>query len=56
MGSVGRPQTRWTDDIQRYAGKNWIQTTQQRPTWKSLEDGHLKAKKEENVDNSLYEG
>lgn len=28
--SVGRPQTRWRNDIQRHAGKRWMQTAQER--------------------------
>lgn len=39
--SRGRPQTRWREDIQRHAGKNWIQTAQERTTWKQLEEAYV---------------
>ncbi|KAM0730390.1 hypothetical protein ACS0PU_002719 [Formica fusca] len=39
--SVGRPQLRWRDDIQRHAGKNWIQTAQERTTWKEKEEAYV---------------
>ncbi|CAH2211015.1 jg637, partial [Pararge aegeria aegeria] len=31
--SVGRPPTRWTDDIKRVAGSHWIQAAQNRGVW-----------------------
>lgn len=39
--SIGRPQARWRDDIQRHAGKNWMKTAQDRSTWKSLEEAYV---------------
>ncbi|CAH2248562.1 jg24159 [Pararge aegeria aegeria] len=35
--SVGRPPTRWIDDIKRVAGSRWIQAAQNRGTWNSLQ-------------------
>ncbi|CAH2235231.1 jg10483 [Pararge aegeria aegeria] len=35
--SVGRPPTRWTDDIKRVAGSRWIQGEQNRGIWNSLQ-------------------
>ncbi|EFN65840.1 Putative uncharacterized transposon-derived protein F52C9.6, partial [Camponotus floridanus] len=32
--SVGRPQSRWHDDIRRHAGSNWLRVAQERETWK----------------------
>ncbi|CAH2240885.1 jg9622 [Pararge aegeria aegeria] len=34
--SVGRPPTRWTDDIKRVAGSRWKQAAQDRRFWNSL--------------------
>ncbi|CAH2261080.1 jg5465 [Pararge aegeria aegeria] len=33
--SVGRPPTRWTDDIRRVAGSRWIQAAQNLGIWNS---------------------
>ncbi|CAH2238895.1 jg13703 [Pararge aegeria aegeria] len=35
--SVGRPPTRWTDDIRRFAGSCWRQAAQDRVLWNSLQ-------------------
>ncbi|CAH2226340.1 jg578 [Pararge aegeria aegeria] len=35
--SVGRPPTRWTDDIKRVAGSRWKQAAQGRGFWNSLQ-------------------
>ncbi|CAH2232405.1 jg20998 [Pararge aegeria aegeria] len=35
--SVGRPQTRWTDDIRREAGSRWRQAAKDRVLWNSLQ-------------------
>lgn len=35
----GRTQKRWLDVIKRMAGRNWMQTTQDRMTWKALGPG-----------------
>ncbi|CAH2258513.1 jg12365 [Pararge aegeria aegeria] len=39
--SVGRPPTRWTDDIRRVAGSRWIQAAQNRGTWNSLQKTYV---------------
>lgn len=38
---IGRPQTRWRDDIQRHAGKNWMYTAQERTAWKQMEEAYV---------------
>ncbi|CAH2217925.1 jg24420 [Pararge aegeria aegeria] len=35
--SVGRPPTRWRDDIRRFAGSRWRQAAQDRVLWNSLQ-------------------
>ncbi|CAK1591128.1 unnamed protein product [Parnassius mnemosyne] len=45
--SVGRPPTRWIDDLVRYAGSRWMQVAQDRALWHSLgrpmfSSGHVK--------------
>ncbi|CAH2236095.1 jg4792 [Pararge aegeria aegeria] len=35
--SVGRPSTRWTDDIKRAAGSRLIQSAQNRGVWNALQ-------------------
>ncbi|CAH2242070.1 jg6602 [Pararge aegeria aegeria] len=35
--SVGRPPTRWTDDIRRDAGSRWIQAAQNCGIWNSVQ-------------------
>ncbi|CAH2235078.1 g17965 [Pararge aegeria aegeria] len=39
--SVGRPPTRWTDDIKRVAGSRWIQAAQNSGTWNSLQKTYV---------------
>ncbi|CAH2241673.1 jg26973 [Pararge aegeria aegeria] len=39
--SVGRPLTRWTDDIKRVAGSLWIQAAQNRGIWNSLQKTYV---------------
>ncbi|XP_024875701.1 uncharacterized protein LOC112457062 [Temnothorax curvispinosus] len=39
--SIGRPQTRWRNDIQRHAGKRWMQTAQEKKTWKEMEETYV---------------
>ncbi|CAH2226746.1 jg2692 [Pararge aegeria aegeria] len=39
--SVGRPQTRWTDDIRRVAGNRWRQAAQDRALWNSLQKTYV---------------
>ncbi|CAH2208809.1 jg575 [Pararge aegeria aegeria] len=39
--SVGRPPTRWTDDIRRVAGSRWRQTAQDSVLWNSLQKTYV---------------
>ncbi|CAH2228963.1 jg50 [Pararge aegeria aegeria] len=39
--SVGRPPTRWTDDIKRVAGSRLIQAAQSHGTWNSLQKTYI---------------
>ncbi|CAH2229150.1 jg20763 [Pararge aegeria aegeria] len=39
--SVGRPPTRWTDDIRRVAGSRWRQAAQDRVLWNSLQKTYV---------------
>ncbi|CAH2238963.1 jg19287 [Pararge aegeria aegeria] len=39
--TVGRPPTRWTDDIKRVAGSRWIQATQNGGIWNSLQKTYV---------------
>ncbi|CAH2242504.1 jg10549 [Pararge aegeria aegeria] len=39
--SVGRPLTRWKDDIKRVAGSRWIQAAQNRGIWYSLQKTYV---------------
>ncbi|CAH2217061.1 jg4492 [Pararge aegeria aegeria] len=39
--SVGRPPTRWTDDIGRVAGSRWRQAARDRVLWNSLQKTYV---------------
>ncbi|CAH2244453.1 jg6769 [Pararge aegeria aegeria] len=39
--SVGRPPTRWTDDIGRVVGSRWRQAAQDRVLWNSLQKTYV---------------
>ncbi|CAH2210906.1 jg23572 [Pararge aegeria aegeria] len=39
--SVGRPPTRWTDDIRRVAGSRWIQAAQNREIWNFIQKTYV---------------
>ena len=39
--SVGRPPTRWTDDLTKIAGSRWMQVASNRPIWKSLGEAYV---------------
>ena len=57
--SVGRPPTRWTDDIVRVAGNRWMQVANCRSAWRSkggpmFSTGRLPAGDDENSGLSLY--
>ena len=36
----GKPKDRWVDDINKIAGKEWIQMAQDRKVWKNLEEAY----------------
>lgn len=38
----GRPKTRWEDDIKSTAGPLWLKLSQDRETWKSLEEAYTR--------------
>ncbi|KAG6440870.1 hypothetical protein O3G_MSEX001526 [Manduca sexta] len=38
---VGRPPTRWTDDLARVAGSRWMQAASNRSTWRSLGEAYV---------------
>lgn len=38
--SVGRPPTRWTDDLVKVAGSQWMQAAQDRSSWRSLGEAY----------------
>ncbi len=39
--SVGRPPTRWTDDLVKVAGRAWMRAAQDRALWKALEEAFV---------------
>ena len=39
--SVGRPATRWTDDLIQVAGRRWMQAASNRYFWKSMEEAYV---------------
>lgn len=39
--STGRPPLRWRDDIKMHAGATWMQTAQNRRSWKQLEEAFV---------------
>ena len=38
---VGRPRTRWNDDIVSIAGESWTEAAADQAFWRTLEDGYL---------------
>lgn len=40
--SRGRPQTRWTDDIKRVAGYDWMGKTRNREEWNHLREAYIR--------------
>ena len=38
--SVGRPPTRWTDDLVKVAGSRWMRAAQDRSLWRSLGEAY----------------
>jgi hypothetical protein len=39
--SVGRPPTRWTDDLVKVAGSRWMRTAQDRSSWRTLGEAYV---------------
>jgi hypothetical protein len=39
--SVGRPSTRWTDDLVKGAGGRWMRATQDRSSWRTLGEAYV---------------
>jgi hypothetical protein len=39
--SVGRPPTRWTDDLVKVAGSRWMRAAQDRSSWRSLGEAYV---------------
>ena len=39
--SVGRPPTRWSDDLLKIAGRRWMQAASDRSLWKSLGEAYV---------------
>jgi exonuclease III len=39
--SVGRPPTRWTDDLSKVAGSRWMRAAQDRSLWRSLGEAYV---------------
>ncbi|CAK1584698.1 unnamed protein product [Parnassius mnemosyne] len=39
--SVGRPPTRWSDDLVRFAGSRWMQVARDRALWHSLGEAYV---------------
>lgn len=39
--SIGRPQKRWIDDVQKVAGKKWMRIARDREAWKHLEEAYI---------------
>ena len=38
---VGRPPMRWSDDVGRYAGRDWMRTAQDRELWKTKGEAYV---------------
>jgi hypothetical protein len=39
--SVGRPPTRWTDDLVKVAGSSWMRAAQDRSSWRTLGEAYV---------------
>lgn len=39
--SVGRPQARWSDDLQRVAGRNWMGRAEDRAQWRAMGETYV---------------
>ncbi|KAI8430387.1 hypothetical protein MSG28_000676 [Choristoneura fumiferana] len=42
--SVGRPQTRWSDDLRRAAGKSWMRVAEDRAQWRATGEAYVQRK------------
>ncbi|KAI8441653.1 hypothetical protein MSG28_015207, partial [Choristoneura fumiferana] len=38
---VGRPQTRWSDDLRRLAGQNWMRLAEDRAQWRATGEAYV---------------
>ena len=41
VGSVGRPPARWSDDLKRVAGSDWMAETGDRVLWCTLGEAYV---------------
>jgi hypothetical protein len=39
--SIGRPPIRWTDDLVKVAGSRWMRASQERSSWRTLEEAYV---------------
>ncbi|KPI94106.1 E3 ubiquitin-protein ligase CBL [Papilio xuthus] len=39
--SVGRPQTRWSDDLRRAVGKSWMRVAEDRAQWRAMGEAYV---------------
>ncbi|KAG6461226.1 hypothetical protein O3G_MSEX012494 [Manduca sexta] len=39
--SVGRPPARWSDDLRKVAGKNWMRQAEDRVKWRILKEAYV---------------
>ena len=37
----GRPQARWSDDLSRMAGSNWMIVAENRVEWRGIEEAYV---------------
>ncbi|KAI8425360.1 hypothetical protein MSG28_007121 [Choristoneura fumiferana] len=41
LSKSGRPQTRWSDDLRRLAGKNWMRLAEDRAQWRATGEAYV---------------
>jgi hypothetical protein len=39
--TVGRPQTRWSDDLRRTAGRSWMGVAEDRARWREIGEAYV---------------
>jgi hypothetical protein len=39
--SVGRPQDRWSDDLRRTTGRNWMRVAEDRARWREIGETYV---------------